>query len=36
MRTDEREQIDSECETCHVILAEEEEDPDILAVLDGE
>ena len=33
MRTDEREQIDSDCETCHVLLAEEEEDPQILSVL---
>ena len=36
MRTAEREQIDSECETCHVLLAEEEEDPQILSVLSGQ
>jgi hypothetical protein len=36
MRTDEREQISNDCETCHIVLAEEEENPDILATLDGE
>ena len=36
MRTAEREQIDSECETCHVLLAEEEEDPQILSILGGQ
>ena len=36
MRTSEREQIDSDCETCHILLAEEEEDPDIVSVLNGE
>jgi hypothetical protein len=36
MRTEDREQIDSECETCHVLLAEEEEDPQILSVLSDE
>ena len=36
MRTDEREPISNDCETCHVVLADEEESPDILATLDGE
>lgn len=36
MRTEEREQISNDCETCHVLLAEEEEDPHILTVLDPE
>ncbi len=36
MRTAEREQIDSECETCHVLLAEEEENPQILSLMGGE
>lgn len=36
MRTSEREQIDGDCETCHILLAEEEEDPDIVSVLNGE
>jgi hypothetical protein len=36
MRTDEREQISNDCNTCHVILADEEANPDILATLDGE
>ena len=34
MRTDDREQVSNECETCHVLLAEEEENPEILTVLD--
>lgn len=33
MRTADREQVSNECETCHVLLAEEEEDPDIMSVL---
>ena len=33
MRTAEREQVSNDCETCHVLLAEEEENPDILSVL---
>lgn len=36
MRTAEREQISNDCETCHIVLAEEEEDPHILSVLSGE
>jgi len=36
MRTDEREEINNDCETCHILLAEEEEDPDILSILGGE
>jgi len=36
MRTSEREEISNDCDTCHVILAEEEENPDILTVLDPE
>lgn len=36
MRTAEREQIDDDCETCHILLAEEEENPDIVSVLSGE
>ena len=36
MRTSEREQISDDCENCHVILAEEEENPDLLSVLGGE
>jgi len=33
MRTEDRQQIPSDCDTCHIILAEEEENPDVLAVL---
>lgn len=33
MRTAEREQISDDCDNCHVLLAEEEEDPDIMSVL---
>lgn len=36
MRTAEREQIDDDCETCHILLAEEEKNPDIVSVLGGE
>ncbi len=36
MRTEEREQITNDCETCHIILAEGEEDPDIISALNGE
>ena len=36
MRTEEREQISNDCETCHIVLADEEENPDILSVLGGE
>lgn len=34
MRTDDRQQVSNECETCHVLLAEEEKEPEILSVLD--
>jgi nitrate/TMAO reductase-like tetraheme cytochrome c subunit len=33
MRTEDREQVSNDCDTCHVLLAEEEEDPDIMSVL---
>ncbi|NCF15287.1 MAG: cytochrome C [Gammaproteobacteria bacterium] len=33
MRTEEREQISDDCENCHVLLAEDEENPDIMSVL---
>ena len=33
MRTEEREQISDDCDNCHVLLAEEEENPDIMSVL---
>ena len=36
MRTEDREQIDDDCEVCHVVLAEEEENPDFIAVLNPE
>jgi len=36
MRSEDRQQISSECDTCHVLLAEEEEDPDIMSVLQPE
>jgi len=36
MRTAEREEIDDDCETCHILLAEEEENPDIVSLLSGE
>ena len=36
MRTAEREQIDDDCETCHVLLAEGEENPEILSLMSGE
>ncbi len=36
MRTAEREQVSDDCENCHVILAEEEENPHILSLLDPE
>ena len=36
MRTSEREEISNDCDTCHVILAEEEENPDIMTVLQPE
>ena len=36
MRTEEREQVSSDCDTCHIVLAEEEENPDIIAILNPE
>ena len=36
MRTEDRQQISSDCDTCHVLLAEEEADPQILSVLKPE
>jgi hypothetical protein len=33
MRTEDREQVVNDCDTCHVLLAEEEENPDIMSVL---
>jgi hypothetical protein len=36
MRTADREQVSDDCETCHVLLAEEEEIPDIMSVLNPE
>ena len=36
MRTQEREKISNDCDNCHVVIAEEEEDPQILTVLSGE
>jgi len=33
MRTADREQVSNDCENCHVLLAEEEENPDIMSVL---
>ena len=33
MRTEDREQVSTECENCHILLAEEEENPDIMSVL---
>ena len=36
MRTEDREQVSNDCETCHVVLAEAEENPDILSVLNPE
>jgi len=35
MRTAERKEISRECDTCHVLLAEEEENPNIMTVLTG-
>jgi hypothetical protein len=36
MRTAERKEISRDCDTCHVLLAEKEENPHILTVLDPE
>ena len=33
MRTDKREQVSNDCDNCHVLLAEEEENPNIMSVL---
>ena len=33
MRTEDREQVVNDCDTCHTLLAEEEENPDILSIL---
>jgi hypothetical protein len=34
MRTEDREQVSNDCETCHLVLAEEEESPQIFSALD--
>jgi hypothetical protein len=34
MRTEDREQVSNDCETCHMILAEEEESPQIFSAMD--
>jgi hypothetical protein len=36
MRTADREQISDDCDNCHIVLAEEEEDPDFLRLLRSE
>jgi len=36
MRSEDRQRIPNDCDTCHVILAEEEENPKILSVLSSE
>ena len=36
MRTEDREQISDDCDICHIVLAEEEENPDFIAVLNPE
>jgi hypothetical protein len=36
MRTADRQQISTDCATCHVLLAEDEENPQILTTLNGE
>ncbi|MBT8108464.1 MAG: cytochrome C, partial [Gammaproteobacteria bacterium] len=33
MRSEAREQVVNDCDTCHAILAEQEENPEILSVL---
>jgi hypothetical protein len=33
MRTADREQVSDDCENCHILLAEEEENPDIMSIL---
>ena len=36
MRTEDRQQISDDCDNCHILLAEEEEHPDIMSVLKPE
>lgn len=36
MRTEDREQVSNDCENCHILLAEEEENPNIMSVLNPE
>jgi hypothetical protein len=36
MRTADREQISNDCDTCHLVLAEEEENPDLVTMLQSE
>jgi hypothetical protein len=36
MRTEDREQVANDCDTCHVVLAEEEENPNLMTVLEPE
>ena len=36
MRTADRQQLSTDCENCHVLLAEDEENPQILTTLNGE
>jgi len=36
MRSEDRRQIPNECDTCHVILAEKEQNPQILSSLGSE
>ncbi|MDH5455344.1 MAG: DUF1129 domain-containing protein [Gammaproteobacteria bacterium] len=33
MRTEDRKQVSNDCENCHILLAEEEENPDIMSIL---
>jgi len=36
MRTEKRKQVSDDCENCHILLAEDEENPDIMSVLNPE
>ncbi len=36
MRSEDRQQVSNDCDTCHIVLAEAEENPDILSVLNPE
>ena len=36
MRTADREQISDDCDTCHLVLAEEEENPDLVTMMQSE